>query len=120
MTELVQRLVDGSGTLVVTLGGALEDATVSAHGEFDLTNSDAIAHALVERLSAGARSVRLDLSAVTFMDATAINAIVQSQNLYRARQGTLVISGQRGMAARVLALSGVATARASSSLSATR
>jgi len=107
MTEIVRRLVDGSGTLVVTLEGAHEDATVSASGEFDLTNSGNIAAILAERLRAGARSVRLDLSDVTFVDATAVSAIVQARTLYRARRTPLRVTGQRGIVARVLALSGI-------------
>lgn len=107
MTEIVRRLVDGSGTLVVTLEGAHEDATVSASGEFDLANSGNIAAILAERLRAGARSVRLDLSDVTFVDATAVSAIVQARTLYRARRTPLRVTGQRGIVARVLALSGI-------------
>jgi anti-anti-sigma factor len=119
MTEIVRRLVDGSGTLVVTLGGAHEDAVVCARGEFDLTNSARIAQSLAERLRAGARSVRLDLSEVTFVDATAISAIVQAQALYRARRASLVVDGQCGIVARVLAMSGICTATPDSPLSAT-
>jgi anti-anti-sigma factor len=110
MTEIVRRLVDGSGTMVVTIGGAHDDATVSASGEFDLTNSGDIAAILAERLRAGARSVRLDLSGVTFVDATAVSAIVQARALYDARCATLRIAGQRGIVARVLALSGIRSA----------
>jgi anti-anti-sigma factor len=107
MTEIVRRLVDGSGTLVVTLGGPHEDAVVSARGEFDLTNSGHISEILTERLRAGARSVRLDLSDVTFVDATAVNAIMHARVLYRERRAGLLIAGQRGIVARVLALSGI-------------
>lgn len=114
MTEIVRRLIDGSGTLVVTLGGAHDDVTVSASGEFDLTNSGNIAAILAERLRAGARSVRLDLSGVTFVDATAVSAIVQARTLYRARRTPLRITGQHGIVARVLALSGVRTGTTSS------
>lgn len=106
MTKIVRRLVDGSGTLVVTLGGAHEDVTVRASGEFDLMNSGNIAAILAERLRAGARSVRLDLSEVTFVDATAVSAIMQARTLYRARHTPLRIAGERGIVARVLALSG--------------
>lgn len=119
MTEFVRRLVDGSGTLTVTLGGAHEDAVVGARGEFDLTNSLRIAQVLAERLRAGVRSVRLDLSEVTFVDATAISAIVQARALYRSRRATLLIDGQYGIVERVLALSGIGRDRPDASLSAT-
>jgi anti-anti-sigma factor len=107
MTEIVRRLVDGSGTLVVTFGSAHEDAVVCAHGEFDLTNSGRIVEILAERLRAGARSVRLDLADVAFVDATAVSAVVHARALYRTRRAALLITGQHGIVARVLALSGV-------------
>jgi anti-anti-sigma factor len=107
MTEIMRRLVDGSGTLVVTLGGPPEDAVVCARGEFDLTNSGRLSEILTERLRAGARSVRLDLSGVTFVDATAVTAIMRARALYRSRRAGLLIAGQRGIVARVLALSGI-------------
>jgi anti-anti-sigma factor len=120
MTEIVRCLLDGRGTLVVTLGSALEDAVVCARGEFDLTNSARLAQSLAEQLRAGGRSVRLDLSGVSFVDATAISAIVQAQELYRVHHAKLVVDGQRGIVARVLAMSGICTSTRETPLSAIR
>jgi len=83
-------------------------ATVSVHGELDVATAAQLWSVLQEHLSAGRRFLRVDLSAVTFVDTSAVTAIVEVHHEALYRRGTLILEGVTPAVARVLTLTGVA------------
>ena len=58
-------------------------------------------------VAAGRRFLRLDMSGVTFLDATALTGITAAHQDLLVNRGTLVITGVRPLVARVLRLTGL-------------
>ena len=82
-------------------------ALVKVVGELDLATAAPLWAVLQGHVAAGRRFLRLDLSGVTFLDATALSGIkITHQKLLDAK-GTLVITGVRSLAARVLRMTGL-------------
>jgi anti-anti-sigma factor len=82
-------------------------ALIKVTGELDLATATPLWAALHEHLGAGRRFLRLDLSAVTFLDATTLTGICRVHRAALDRRGTLVMTGVRGLVARVLRLTGL-------------
>jgi anti-anti-sigma factor len=82
-------------------------ATVSVHGDLDVSTAAALWSLLQSHLTAGRRYLRVDLSAVTFIDAAAVTAILEVHHEALYRRGTLVLTGVTPAIAKVLALAGV-------------
>jgi len=82
-------------------------ASVSVHGDLDVSTAAALWSMLQNHLTAGRRYLRVDLSAVTFIDASAVTAILEVHHEALYRRGTLVLTGITPAVAKVLALTGV-------------
>ncbi len=82
-------------------------ALVKVDGELDLSTAPPLWAVLEGHLAAGRRFLRLDLSGVTFLDATALTGITRAHQDLLRRKGTLVITGVRALVARVLRLTGL-------------
>jgi len=82
-------------------------AVVKVLGELDLHTAAPLWAVLESHLAAGRRFLRLDLSGVTFLDATALTGITAVHRELLARRGTLVITGVRARVSRVLRLTGL-------------
>lgn len=82
-------------------------ALVKVRGEVDLGTSAPLWAVLEAHLGAGRRFLRLDLSRVTLLDATALTGIVRVHRTLLERRGTLVVTGVRGMVGRVLRVTGL-------------
>jgi anti-anti-sigma factor len=82
-------------------------ALVRAVGELDLGTAAPLWAVLQGHLAAGRRFLRLDLSGVTFLDATALSGITAVHRDLLAQRGTLVITGVRPLVARVLRMTGL-------------
>jgi anti-anti-sigma factor len=91
---------------------AIQDGeTLKIHvgGEVDLGTSAALERALEPSLHA-TRAVVLDLSDVTFLDSSALNALVQSQRRLRERGiGFSLVAPPGSAAARILELTHLTT-----------
>jgi len=79
-------------------------ALVRAVGEWDLANAATLADLLGAHEKAGRRFVRLDLSAVTFLDCTCIGVLVSVHRRLLAGRGTLVLTGVSPRIQRLLRL----------------
>ena len=79
-------------------------ALVRAVGEWDLANADALAELLQEHEKAGRRFVRLDVSAVSFLDCTCLDVLVTTHRRLLAARGTLVLTGVTPRLTRLLRL----------------
>ena len=82
-------------------------ALVKVRGELDLGTAPPLWAVLQGHVGAGRRFLRLDLSGVTFLDATALTGITRAHQDLLRRRGTLVITGVRALVARVLRLTGL-------------
>ena len=82
-------------------------AAVTVHGVLDVSTAAALWSVLQSHLGAGRRYLRVDLSAVRFIDAAAVTAIVEVHHEALYRRGTLVLDGVTAAVAKVLRLTGV-------------
>lgn len=82
-------------------------AWLSAHGEFDLATTDALRLPLVRQLLNGRRAIALNMSAVTFIDVVAVDALVEIQRDFLAAGATLLITNPSRQVSRLLALTGL-------------
>jgi anti-anti-sigma factor len=82
-------------------------ASISVRGDLDVAIAAQLWSVLQQNLLAGRRFLRLDLSAVTFVDAAAVTAIVEVHHEALYRRGTLVLVGVTSLVAKVLSLTGV-------------
>jgi anti-anti-sigma factor len=79
-------------TLTISKSEALR-ASVRVAGELDLASARLLEAALEHQLDLGRRYVRLDLSGLSFLDATGLGAILDAHWAYLNRGGTLILTG---------------------------
>jgi anti-sigma B factor antagonist len=82
-------------------------ALIKVNGELDLSTAAPLWAVLQSHLAAGRRFLRLDLSGVTFLDATVLTGITRAHKELLSRRGTLVITGVRALVSRVLRMTGM-------------
>ena len=82
-------------------------ALVKASGEIDLSTGALLWAVLDTHLAQGRRYLRLDLSDVTFMDATAISGLARVHHDLLDKRGTLVLTGVRPRLTKLLRLTGL-------------
>jgi anti-sigma B factor antagonist len=92
---------------VVVPGGRLESSIVVAHGEYDLSNSADLRASLVRAISCNDVAVILDLSAVTFMDASTLGVIARANELLADESRRLVLRGLSSFARRIVHICGL-------------
>jgi anti-anti-sigma factor len=103
-TESISASSRGSLT---TISQDTSRALVRVVGEWDLANADVLAALLDEHDRAGRRFVRLDVSAVTFLDCACLEVLVAAHRRRLAARGTLVLTGVPARLARLLRLAGL-------------
>ena len=81
--------------------------TLSFSGDIDATTAGVFAESILASVEAGQCTVIIDLRAVSFMDSTGINALVQAKRLAHRRLADLCIDGLSDNVRRVLELAGV-------------
>lgn len=77
---------------------------VELRGELDASTSPVLQTGLDDLLNRPAPCVILDLSALTFLDSSALTVLVVSERRARERGGSLLLAGPRQIVARVLSL----------------
>ena len=100
---------DGVETLTCVRTGVVDDwrATVHLCGELDLANVGALRAELARHLDAGRRVLRVDATAVTFMDSVVIGALLEASQRCQLQRGSLILTGVSARLQRVLALAGL-------------
>ncbi|MGZ4353527.1 MAG: STAS domain-containing protein [Gaiellaceae bacterium] len=93
-------------TTIATMKAGDSAYVVTVGGELDLYSSPRLA-AELGALTADAAEVVLDLTAVTFMDSTALGAILASARLLRDAGGRLSLVASGASTRKLLALVGV-------------
>ncbi|MFI6582418.1 STAS domain-containing protein [Embleya sp. NPDC050493] len=84
-------------TMEADLGG-----TVSVRGDMDMTAAPVFRQAVDRLVDEGARSLRIDLSGVPFIDSSGLGSLVYGYRRLRDRDGDVVVCGVRPQPARVL------------------
>jgi anti-anti-sigma factor len=80
---------------------------VSASGELDLHTVGQLEAELTHAFDQGAQRIALDLACVTFIDSTALGAIVAAQRTLRLTDGELLVVSDDPRIARVLEITGL-------------
>lgn len=89
---------------VTTLRTDAGCTTLLLRGELDLNSGELLTAVLSNHLAMGNRSLRLDLSGVTFLDCGGLRTLVEGHNRFLAVAGSLVLTGVHPRTARLLHL----------------
>lgn len=98
---------DPTLTLTAHADDVSRSATLVVVGELDLASADQLAAALEGQINRGRRYVRIDMSELTFLDATALGVLAAAHHDLLARRGTLTISGANASVSRLLRITGL-------------
>ena len=82
-------------------------ASVKVDGELDMGTAAPLWAVLRSHMGAGRRFLRLDVSGLSFVDATALSGITTVHRELLASRGTLVVTGVRSLVGRVLHMTGL-------------
>ena len=74
------------------MSGPVETPLVVVEGELDVATSPRLRRSLDDAVDAGARNVRVDLSAVGFMDSSGLGALMAVHHRLRDREGSITIT----------------------------
>jgi anti-sigma B factor antagonist len=110
VTATSRRQVDPSSAhrmSVETVHFDGQHALMRVTGDLDMSTAPPLRAMLHSHLEAGRRFLRLDLSAVAFLDASALGGITTAHHEALGRRGTLVITGVHSLVARLLRLTGL-------------
>ena len=94
-------------------------ASLRAAGELDLAAVEGLSSILAAQLAAGRRFIRLDLSAVTFIDCSCLGVLVAAHHRLRGTRGQLLLTDVSGPVVRLLDLTGMAAVLLTTSTPAT-
>jgi anti-sigma B factor antagonist len=94
---------------VTTIEQVGETHVVTLRGEVDAYSAPSLRLDLRSLIDDGCSSVVIDLSAVTFLDSSALGALVGALRRLRERGGELLIVEPETTAARIFALTGLDT-----------
>jgi anti-sigma B factor antagonist len=89
---------------VTTMRTEASCTTLLLRGELDLNSGELLTAVLNNHLAMGNRSLRLDLSRVTFLDCGGLRTLVEGHNRFLAVGGSLVLTGVQPRTARLLHL----------------
>ncbi len=96
-----------SSEAIVTVSEDAWRAVVALHGELDVANAPQLQAVLEGHLDAGRRVVRLDTQDVTFLDSSALGAIVAVHRRCVELHATLILTGVSGIVERIVKLTGL-------------
>lgn len=65
------------------------EARFTVVGDLDLATSPLVAEQMAEEIRRGCRQILIDLSGVTFVDATALGVFTSTHRALRVREGTM-------------------------------
>jgi anti-anti-sigma factor len=94
-------------TITVQPDDSSRNATLVIEGALDLASADHLAETLSEQRQQGRRHIRLDLSDLTFIDATALGVIVATHDELLAAGGTLTLTGVGRPVSRLVEVTGL-------------
>lgn len=101
-----QKAVDRGGLSVIRTDtdGVI---VLGLHGEIDYQTVDALTQAIPSAGADAAQRIVVDMSQVTFMDSSGVNALIIAYQAATAGNGWLRLAGVRGAVLRTLQLVGI-------------
>ena len=94
-------------SMIIHADDVAHSATIVLSGELDLAAANTLAATLEDQHRRARLYVRLDVSDVTFMDATALSVLVDAHFEFLAHRGTLTLIGVGRPVSRLLSLTGL-------------
>lgn len=94
----------GLDGMVITTDAAADRTTVSLVGELDLASAPHVRWTLAQ---VGGQAIVVDLSRLTFIDATGMSSLLIVRRHLKQMGRTLVLTGARGPVRRVFEMSGL-------------
>jgi anti-anti-sigma factor len=91
----------------VTVEAGADGTVVRVKGDLDMSSASGLIDAITEAGGAGG-TVVADLSDVTFMDSSALNALVTSARLLSEQGGRLAVGERSAVVERILQITGLA------------
>lgn len=99
----------GSGTLRETLDRRPDGISVRLAGEMDIATAPQLPETVRSLSGPEMQHVRLDLSGLTFIDASGLAALVQVRTLVHRAGGRLTLHGARPLLCRMLAVTNLSS-----------
>jgi anti-sigma B factor antagonist len=107
VSEPAPPTADLAVSMAVHADDVAHSATIVLGGEVDLAVANTLAATLEDQQRRARRHVRLDVSDVTFMDATALSVLVDAHFEFLTHRGTLTLTGVGRPVSRLLSLTGL-------------
>jgi anti-sigma B factor antagonist len=82
-------------------------AAIALHGELDVATASDLRTEFAQHLDAGRRVIRVDAGDVTFIDSTALGAIISASERCRHEHGSLILTNVPSRMSRLLMLAGL-------------
>lgn len=98
---------DGPGLTITVAGADRARATLRLDGELDLASAPTLTACLHGQLAEGRKRLRLDLSGLTFVDATGLAALVDGHHRLLSERGALVITAMSARCRRLIEMVGL-------------
>lgn len=99
--------IPNPATLSVVAGPAPHTTTLVLDGEFDLAYAGRLRAVLDDEVRDGRKHIRVDTARVRFLDATALEVLLDAHMQLLARGGTLVLTGVPPRMQRLLDITGL-------------
>ena len=81
--------------------------TIFLKGDCDLYSAPSLRKAILHRIGRGVRKLRLDFSAVGYLDSSGVGSIIQIMQAMKTARGELTFRGVQGAPKRVLEMSNI-------------
>jgi anti-sigma B factor antagonist len=80
---------------------------IALYGELDIANAHELRDELAQHIDAGRCVVRVDVGSVTFMDSTAIGALIEGSERCRREHGSLILTNVPARVLRLVKIAGL-------------
>jgi len=91
----------------ISAAGSDGFATISMRGDCDLYAAPAFAADVIARIRAGSKRIRLDFSAVAYLDSSGVGAVIRILQAAKAAQAEIRVRGLSGSPRKVMIMSNV-------------
>ena len=82
-------------------------AAIALCGELDIANAHELRAELAQHLDQGRRVIRVDVGSVTFIDSTAIGALIEGSERCRREHGSLILTNVPLRVQRIVKIAGL-------------
>ena len=100
-------MTDAPATLELSVSDGDGETVVAAAGELDVNTAPELRERLSGLMNAGATSILLELSGVTFVDSTGLSVLVSALKRLRQADGDLQLSSPSPSVRRVFEITGL-------------